>query len=147
VKPIRGQLVQLKAATRAASRVIWGSQCYMVPWLDGSVLIGATVEDAGFDEASTAAGVAALLAAGMRVLPALGTAAFEAVRVGLRPMTADELPAIGRSSTMRNVFYATGHYRNGVLLAPLTALLIADLVMDGRERPELALVRPGRIGL
>ena len=57
------------------------------------------------------------------------------------------MPAIGRSATMPHVFYAAGHYRNGVLLAPLTATLIADLVIDGRERPELADVRPDRFGL
>ena len=81
------------------------------------------------------------------MVPALGGAVFEGVRVGLRPSTPDELPAIGASTTMRSVFYATGHYRNGVLLAPLTALLVADLVLEGRERAELSLTRPGRLGL
>jgi glycine oxidase len=147
VKPIRGQLVQVKLPNRPAARVIWGSRCYVVPWRDGSVLVGATVEDVGFDERATSAGVQGLLAAGVRLVPALEGAAFEEVRVGLRPMTADELPAIGRSSTMSGVFHATGHYRNGVLLAPLTAALVADLVIDGRERPELALVRPDRLGV
>ena len=62
-------------------------------------------------------------------------------------MAPDGLPAIGASSTMPGVYYALGHFRNGVLLAPLTAALVADLVLDGRERPELALVRPARFGL
>jgi glycine oxidase len=147
VKPIRGQLLQLRLPSRGASRVIWGTGCYVVPWRDGSVLVGATVEDVGFDESATASGVRHLLEESAALLPALREALFEEVRVGLRPMTRDELPAIGRSSTMRNVFYATGHYRNGVLLAPLTARLIADLVLDGREGAELALVRPDRLGL
>jgi glycine oxidase len=147
VKPIRGQLIQLRLASRAASRVIWGSRCYLVPWRDGSVLVGATSEDVGFDETATASGVRYLLEASVELLPALRGAAFEGVRVGLRPMTRDELPAIGPSSTMRNVFYATGHYRNGVLLAPLTAALVADLILDGGRSPELALVRPDRLGL
>ena len=147
VKPIRGQLLQLRLPSRAASCVIWGSGCYIVPWRDGSVLVGATVEDVGFDETATASGVQHLLEASAALLPALRGAVFEEVRVGLRPMTRDELPAIGRSSTMRKVFYATGHYRNGVLLAPLTARLIGDLVLDGREHAELALVRPDRLGL
>jgi glycine oxidase len=147
VKPIRGQLLQLRLPSRAASCVIWGSGCYMVPWRDGSVLVGATVEDVGFDETATVSGVRHLLEASAALLPALSGAVFDEVRVGLRPMTRDELPAIGRSSTMRNVFYATGHYRNGVLLAPLTARLIADLVLDGREDAQLALVRPDRLGL
>jgi glycine oxidase len=147
VKPIRGQLVQLRLDARPAARVVWGSGCYLVPWRDGTVLAGATVEDVGFDETATASGVMHLLQESTRLLPILREAVFEDVRVGLRPMTADELPAIGPSSTMRQVFYATGHYRNGVLLAPLTAALTADLVLDGREGPELPLVRPRRLGL
>jgi thiazole synthase len=111
------------------------------------VLAGATVEDVGFDEHATASGVQHLLAESTALLPVLARAAFEEVRVGLRPMTADELPVIGPSSTQPHVFLASGHYRNGVLLAPLTAALIADLVLDGGEASELALVRPGRLGL
>ena len=147
VKPIRGQLLRLRTRDRIASRVIWGTRCYIVPWRDGSVLVGATVEDVGFDETSTAGGVRGLLDAAVELLPALEHATFEEVRVGLRPMISDELPVIGASSTMPHVFYATGHYRNGVLLAPLTASLIADLVLEGRERAELAWTRPDRVGL
>jgi glycine oxidase len=147
VKPIRGQLLQLSMEQRPASHVIWGPDCYAVPWTDGTVLVGATVEDVGFDEGTTAEGVRGLLAAATGLLPVLGRARFREARAGLRPKTADELPLIGRSSTMPHVFYAAGHYRNGVLLAPLTASLIADLVLDGRERPELADVRPDRFGL
>jgi glycine oxidase len=147
VKPIRGQLLQLRLSSPPVQQIIWGSRCYLVPWRDGTVLAGATVEDVGFDETATAAGVQQLLASSAELIPALRDAVFEEVRVGLRPMTRDELPVIGPSSTMRNVFYATGHYRNGVLLAPLTAALVASLVLDGRERPELALTRPSRLGL
>ncbi len=147
VKPIRGQLVQVRLAHRPVSRVVWGSRCYMVPWRDGSVLIGATSEDVGFDERTTEDGVQGLLTAGRQLIPALEAAVFDNARAGLRPMTPDELPLIGRSSTMPHVFYATGHYRNGVLLAPLTASLIANLVLEERESPEFALVRPDRLGL
>jgi glycine oxidase len=147
VKPIRGQLLSLSMDRRPATRVIWGTDCYIVPWKDGTVLVGATVEDVGFDERTTTAGLRGLLNAAVALMPELEQAQFREARAGLRPKTADELPAIGRSSTMPHVFYATGHYRNGVLLAPLTASLIADLVLDGRERPELADVRPERFGL
>jgi glycine oxidase len=147
VKPIRGQLLALAIEPRPAARVVWGTECYIVPWKDGTVLVGATVEDVGFDERTTAAGLRGLLNAAVELMPRLEHAEFREARAGLRPKTADELPAIGRSSTMPHVFYATGHYRNGVLLAPLTASLIADLVLDGRERPELADVRPDRFGL
>jgi thiazole synthase len=147
VKPIRGQLVSLSMERRPASRVVWGPDCYLVPWKDGTVLVGATVEDVGYDESTTMAGVRGLMNAAVDLMPALEHARFREARAGLRPKTEDELPVIGRSSTMPHVFYATGHYRNGVLLAPLTASLIADLVLDGRERPELNDVRPDRFGL
>jgi glycine oxidase len=145
VKPIRGQLLQLRSERAVASRVLWGQACYIVPWTDGTVLVGATVEDVGFDERPTAEGVRGLLNAATSLVPSLGHAQFEEVRVGLRPKTVDELPIIGRSESMARVFYALGHYRNGVLLAPLTASLIADLVIDRKERPELSLVKPGRL--
>jgi glycine oxidase len=145
VKPIRGQLVRLHSDDAIASHVIWGRACYVVPWSDGSVLVGATVEDVGFDERPTAEGVRGLLTAAIDLVPSLRGAHFEEVRVGFRPKTADELPIIGRSETMPLVFYAMGHYRNGVLLAPLTASLMADLILEGKERAELALVRPGRL--
>jgi glycine oxidase len=145
LKPIRGQLVQLRCPSAVASRVLWSQACYVVPWSDGTVLVGATVEDVGFDERPTAEGVRGLLSAATSLVPSLDDAHFEEVRVGLRPKTVDELPIIGRSETVPRLFYALGHYRNGVLLAPLTAALMADLVIDGRERPELAFVRPGRL--
>ena len=147
VKPIRGQLLQLRLPQRPATRVIWGEDCYLVCRRDGAVLAGATVEDVGFDERATSDGVQKLLRGAMTLMPTLRDAAFEEVRVGLRPMTCDELPAMGASSKMPHVFYATGHYRNGVLLAPLTARLIADLVLDGRADDDLASVSPERLGL
>lgn len=147
VRPIRGQLVHLRFPEPPVSHVIWGTRGYLVPWLDGSLLVGATSEDVGFDERSTASGVQGLLQSAGDLVPATRTARFEEVRVGLRPLTDDELPVIGTSSTMRGVYYATGHYRNGVLLAPLTAMIVADLLLDGRERPEYAAVRPDRFGL
>jgi glycine oxidase len=147
IRPIRGQLLHLECPAAAPSRVIWGSACYLVPWQDGSILVGATVEDVGFDESATVAGVRDLLARACELLPAASNARFEAVRVGLRPATSDELPVIGQSSRDPGVFYATGHYRNGVLLAPFTAAALADLVLEGRHAPELSITDPARFGL
>jgi glycine/D-amino acid oxidase-like deaminating enzyme len=127
--------------------VIWGNRCYAVPWRDGSLLVGATVEDVGFDESSTPDAVRNLSVAAAELIPAARGARIAGVRVGLRPETPDGLPLVGRSSTMPSVFFATGHYRTGVLLAPLTARLVADLVLHGREDPLLALLSPGRLGL
>ena len=147
VRPVRGQLLHLHFDQRPLSRVVWGTDCYLVPWRNGALLVGATVEDVGFDETATADGVTRLLGASSELLTTVPQARFEAVRVGLRPGTPDELPLIGPASTMPGVYYATGHYRNGVLLAPLTAKLVADLVIDGRRDPDLELVRPDRFGL
>jgi glycine oxidase len=147
VKPVKGQLIQLRTAAPVVSRVLWGPGCYMVPRRNGSVLVGATAEDAGFDERPTDCGVRALTIAAAALVPATGGAIFEGVRVGLRPATPDELPIIGPSSGLANVHYATGHYRNGVLLSPLTARVVADLVLDGRAGEGLEPLRPARFGL
>ena len=147
VRPVRGQLVQLRSSPGALEHVVWGAACYLVPWEDGTVLVGATVEEVGFDERVTEEGVRQLRASGERVAPVLGSAAFVDARAGLRPATVDELPIVGPSSTMPGVFYATGHYRNGVLLAPWTGSAIADLVLAGRRSSELDLARPDRFGL
>ena len=144
VRPVRGQLLHLRWSGRALSHVIWGPDCYVVPWEDGTVLVGATVEDVGFDERATAAGVRDLLDAVCELLPEAWRATFVEARVGLRPATADGLPVIGRSATVSGLVYATGHYRNGILLAPLTAQLVADLVIEGKEDPLLQRVRPRR---
>jgi glycine oxidase len=93
-------------------------------------MVGATVEHVGFDERSTAEGVRDLLSAAIDVVPGLSHAAVAEVRVGLRPGTDDDRPLVGRSSVVDGVIYATGHYRNGALLAPLTADAVADLI-DG----------------
>ena len=124
----------------------WSGRCYLVPWEDGTLLVGATVEEAGFDERTTAAGVRDLLDAACDVVPRAWNAAFVGARVGLRPASADGLPVIGPSSVVPNVMYATGHYRNGVLLAPLTAQLVADAMLENRVDPLLASVSPSRFG-
>ena len=147
VTPVRGQLLHLRAAAPLASRVVWGTDCYLVPWTDGSLLVGGTVEQVGFDERPTDEGVQGLRRAAAELLPASALADLQEVRVGLRPGTPDGVPVIGRAAANPRVIFATGHYRNGVLLAPLTADLVADLVVDGREGPELALMAPARFGL
>jgi glycine oxidase len=145
VRPVRGQLMHLAWNSTPLRRVTWSSRCYLVPWSDGTVLLGATVEEAGFDERATVAGVRDLLDAACDVVPQAWTAGFRSARVGLRPATPDDLPVIGWSR-YPNVMYATGHYRNGVLLAPLTCRLVADAMLDGATHPMLDVVRPSRFG-
>ena len=138
LRPVRGQLLHLGWTGDPLTTIVWGPDCYVVPRVDGTVLVGATVEDAGFDERPTAEGVRGLLEAVCELLPAARTATFLEVRVGLRPATPDELPVIGADPDVPGLFHASGHYRNGVLLAPITAKLIADLVTG--EPPDPALV-------
>jgi glycine oxidase len=126
IRPVRGQLVRLHAPAVSIARVLWGDGCYIVPWRDGTVLVGATAEDAGFDVRPTADGVRGLLDAAIALVPALASATFVEVRVGLRPATEDGMPILGPASDPR-IIYAAGHFRNGVLLAPVTARLVAEM--------------------
>jgi glycine oxidase len=144
VRPVRGQLIRLGWHGAPMSHVLWGKECYVVPWQDGTLLVGATIEEVGYDERTTAAGVRDLLDAVCDLLPDAWGASFLDARAGLRPATSDGLPLIGRSATMPGLVYATGHYRNGVLLAPLTAAIVADLVLDDRHDPDLVATAPSR---
>jgi len=129
VSPVRGQLLRVRWDRPQIQRIVWSERCYLVPWTDGTLLIGATVEQVGFDERVTGGGVQSLLNAASDVLPAIADATFIDARVGLRPATTSGLPQIARSTRYPALVYATGHFRNGILLAPLTAKRVADLVM------------------
>lgn len=146
VGPVRGQLLRLVTAPDVVRRILWAPEVYLVPWDDGTVFVGATSEDAGFDERATAGGVAGLLARALALVPALATATFAEARHGLRPGSPDDLPFVGPSTTLPGLVYACGHYRNGALLAPLTAWLVARLVEGDRADPALALLAPSRVG-
>ena len=146
VKPIRGQLIQLQAEPGAMQRVIWGPTGYLVPWPDGAVLVGSTVEDVGFDEAHTDEGVRGLRAAAVAMVPSLAGATMTSVRTGLRPRGPDDLPMLGRSAVVPGLIYATAHYRNGVMFTPLTVRLVDDLVFDKGRDPALRDLDPARHG-
>lgn len=147
VKPVRGQLLHLGWQGSPPRGVIWGERGYLVPWRDRTVLVGATVEDAGFDEHSTVEGIRELMDLACAMVPDTAHASLLSAKVGLRPGTPDHLPIIGPSSMVPGVVYATGHYRNGILLAPLTAALVADALLDETIDPLLAATRPDRFGL
>jgi glycine oxidase len=145
IRPVRGQLLHLQwTARERPSRVVWGPRCYAVPWSDGSLLVGATLEDVGFDEATTVSGVRDLTTAVVELLPEASVAHLGAVRVGLRPASPDGQPAIGPLDRAPRVVIATGHYRNGILLAPLTADLVARYLLDGIEDEAFRLTSPNR---
>ena len=146
VKPIRGQLIQMQTEPGALSRVIWGPDGYLVPWPDGAVLVGSTVEDVGFDETHTDAAVAKLQDVAAKLVPSLATAKVTSIRTGLRPKGPDDVPILGRSKAVPGLIYATAHYRNGVMFAPLTVKLVSDLVFERGDDPALRDLDPGRVG-
>jgi glycine oxidase len=146
VRPVRGQLLSLSWRGTPLGRVLWSRRCYLVPWEDGTVLVGATVEEVGFDEGATVAGVRDLIEAACDVVPHAWSAGFKGARAGLRPATSDSLPVIGAWGALPKLMYATGHFRNGVLLAPLTAQLVADALLDGKTDPALQTLSPSRFG-
>ncbi|MBV8364413.1 MAG: FAD-dependent oxidoreductase, partial [Candidatus Eremiobacteraeota bacterium] len=137
VVPIKGQMLSLSVPVALIRRAIWVPNVYLVPRDDGRLLVGATVEDCGFDTRVTACGIHALLNAALEAIPALSDFAITETWAGLRPGTADGKPFIG-PTPLERYFVATGHFRNGILLAPITATLIADAVA-GRSDETLRL--------
>lgn len=133
VKPIRGQIVSYRTAKRLFQRVIYSPRGYLVPRLDGRILIGATVEDAGFDKSATAAGTEFLTEIALEIAPSLVNLNAAEKWVGLRPFAADGLPILGAFPEIENLFVATAHYRNGILLAPKTAEIIAGKIVGENE--------------
>ena len=115
-----------------------------MPRADGCLLVGATVEDVGFDESTTIAGLSGLMQAAIELVPALADAALVEVRAG--PAAGHPRRAAGDRGARRRarLVYAAGHYRNGALLAPITARIVADAVLDGRRHPALDALGPDR---
>jgi thiazole synthase len=139
VSPKKGQmlLVRLPHGKPPLQRILFGDRAYIVPRRNGQIIIGATSEDVGFAPGNTPAGMRSLLDRAMRVYPALTDATIEEFWWGFRPATPDELPILG-TSHCPNLTFATGHHRNGILLAPITAQIIADWVLEHRADPLLA---------
>jgi glycine oxidase len=144
LRPVRGQLLHVRWDGAPVPAILWGPDCYIVPRTDGTLLVGATVEEVGFDERTTAEGIAGLLDAARSLLPRLSAGSVIEARAGLRPATPDNLPVIGRDPAVPAVIHASGHYRNGVLLAPITAKAVADLVVGGETTIDLSPFRPER---
>lgn len=141
VRPVLGQMVCLRAASRLLTRPVRGPRAYLVPRPDGHLLVGATVEERGFDEGVTAEGVRLLLEGAFEVLPATAEMEWAGAWSGLRPATRDLTPMLGRG-TLVGLVYATGHYRNGMLALPLTALAVASAVSGEALPAEAALFEP-----
>jgi glycine oxidase len=129
IRPVRGQIALLNTGLPMLRRIVLQGTRYIVPRSDGRVLIGSTEEDAGFDRQTTANAIAVLLQFGTRLVPALAQAPMERCWAGLRPGTPDGLPFLGRVPHWNNLFLAAGHFRSGILLSPITGLLMQQLLL------------------
>jgi glycine oxidase len=138
VRPIKGQMLALKMdpAAPLINHVIWAPGVYMVPRCDGRLIIGATVEEKAFDTALTAGGLLTLLEAAWRTVPSIEELAIDEMWVGHRPGSRDDAPILGPGPA-HGLIYATGHHRNGILLAPVTADAVAKLVLEGTLDPAI----------
>jgi glycine oxidase len=143
VRPVKGQILRLRGHTAdpLAGRLVRTPRCYVVTRPGGEVVVGATVEERGFDTSVTADGVYRLLEAAREVLPDVAELQFVEAAARLRPGTPDNAPAIGEHG---GIVWATGHHRNGVLLAPITALAVADLLSGGHAPAAVRPFAPGR---
>lgn len=147
VRPVRGQMFSVRAGEVAPceaagapllERVIMTSDCYVIPRANGTVLVGATVEDVGFAPGPTPFGIRTLAAAAAAALPVLGELPIVETWAGYRPGTPDEMPILGADPDVEGLYYATGHFRSGILLAPITAEIIADLITGAAPAVEIA---------
>ncbi|TBL81150.1 glycine oxidase ThiO [Paenibacillus thalictri] len=144
VFPVRGQCISVRMQAPAISATVFTKGCYIVPKLDGTLTIGATQEEAGFVKKPTVAVISELHAKACQLVPALSEAEFVATWTGLRPGTPDGLPYMGRLAEAPGLTIATGHFRNGILLAPVTGLLMQELVTGQTPSLDLAPYAPSR---
>jgi glycine oxidase len=131
VRPQRGQLAALDPGSTVLRRSVFWSNGYLVPKGDGTIIAGGTEEDSGFDDRPTVEGIASLLAFAQKLVPDLASASLLRVWAGLRPLTGDGKPIVA-TSDVRNLIVATGHHRKGILLAPLAAAKVAELINNSR---------------
>ncbi|MBK3736554.1 glycine oxidase ThiO [Azospirillum brasilense] len=136
VRPVKGQMLCLRMDARLPllRHVVWTPGTYLIPRLDGRLLVGATTEERGFDDRLTAGGQFALLEGAWRALPGIAELPIEEAWAGFRPGTRDDAPILGLSE-VEGLVYATGHHRNGILLTPVTADSVARLVLTGESDP------------
>ncbi len=132
VRPVKGQMLALSMdpAEPLLRHVLWAPRIYMVPRDDGRLIIGATVEERGFDESLTAGGVFGVLEAAWRAVPAIEELPIAEMWVGFRPTSRDDAPILG-PGPIEGLYLATGHHRNGILLAPATADYVSRAILEG----------------
>ncbi|MBZ5504468.1 MAG: glycine oxidase ThiO [Acidobacteriia bacterium] len=143
VKPRKGQMLYVQPKTSILRHVLRAPEVYVVPRTTGKILIGATVEDVGYDKTVNPSAIQGLLNAAAKYLPELASAPITQSWAGLRPGTPDDLPIIGPTETP-GLFVASGHFRNGILLAPVTARIVAGLIEGGPAPLSISAFSPAR---
>jgi len=138
IRPLKGQMLALTMPAEAPliRHVVWGANCYLVPRGDGRLIVGATTEEKGFDDQITAGGVLGLLDDAWRTLPGIEELPIQEMWTGFRPGSPDDMPILG-ASPVEGLVLATGHHRNGILLTPATAELIANYILTGQADPRM----------
>lgn len=142
IKPMAGQIVQLETRPPLFRHVVYGFKGYIVPRADGRVLIGSTLEDRGFDKAVTMAGINRVTGMALEMVPGLGEGRLTDTWSGLRPAPEDGKPLLGAASSIAGLYFATGHYRNGILLTPITAEVICDLMLNRTPKVDITSFQP-----
>lgn len=133
MEPVRGQMIALEMPAPALEHVIYSGNGYLVPRLNGTIIAGSTTEKMGYDKRVTAEGVASIIRHAIEIAPDLSRQAIVETWAGLRPHTSDDWPILGKDLRIGGLVYATGHYRNGILLTPITAQIISELVLHGES--------------
>ncbi len=144
VEPARGQILVFKGPTRLVRHAIMAERAYVVQRRDGRLLVGSTVEYVGFERALTVHGIHSILSGIRHLTSALDACTFMEAWAGFRPATSDRLPIMGQTP-VEGLYVATGHFRHGILLAPITAKLMAELILRGRPSFDLTPFAPSRV--
>jgi glycine oxidase len=134
------------ASCDVVRHVIRAPEVYLVPRSDGRILIGATMEEAGYDKRTAVDAIQRMRQAAIRLVPALRPARMLEAWAGLRPGSPDNLPILGATRTP-GYFVATGHFRDGILLAPITAQVMGQLITGARPEPDIAPFSPERFNI
>ncbi|MDX2039806.1 MAG: glycine oxidase ThiO [Acidobacteriota bacterium] len=144
VAPVHGQMIAVEMPSPAVNHTIYSCRAYVVPRLGGFVIAGSTSDKFGFEKRVTAGGMASIIERAKEILPGFADLAVTETWSGLRPRAADGLPVIGADDSVAGLVYATGHYRNGILLTPITAQAISEIVLKGESGVQLSAFSPQR---
>ena len=147
IEPVRGQMLCFEARPPIARHVIYSSRGYLVPRRDGRLLAGSTIENVGFDKSVTSEGSDAIRSMALEIVPGIAALPIIDSWAGFRPRAKDGLPVLGPIAGVSGLFYATGHYRNGILLAPITGKVLAQAIVEGTMPASLEAFSPNRFDL